>query len=156
MASDNDAPGEIHPAMHSVADDLWGRTLSKIETVVGRLVYLAGLRDPNSGRYEHHGLVLVFGDEEAGRALRESHEKVFAGWLEFDLMRQKADLGLYFAECATRKRTAVEAWLLLQPYRNLIPACASEAERRLFLSDFAVLLELFRRECGVAARDPNA
>lgn len=140
----------------SVADDLWARTLSKIDTVLGRLVYLAGLRDPNSGRYEHHGLALVFGELEADRALGDSHLQTFAQWLAFDLARQKADLELYFRECSSRTRNAVEAWVRLQPYRALTPARANEAERRLFLLDFETLLELFRREYGVAAPDPDA
>ena len=37
------------------SDALWIRDLSQIETLYGRLVYLAGLRNPDSGRYEHYG-----------------------------------------------------------------------------------------------------
>src|ERR1700733_4646430 len=79
----------------SAASDLWRNTLSQIPTVFGRLVYLASLRNPNNGNYEHHGLALVFGEDEANRALKDSHSTVFAGWLTFNLEQQKADLDLY-------------------------------------------------------------
>ncbi len=37
-----------------VIDETWGRELAEIETAYGRLVYLASLRDSNTGRYEHY------------------------------------------------------------------------------------------------------
>lgn len=134
--------------------DVWRRTLSQIETVFGRLVYLSGLRDVNSGRYEHHGLALIFGEDEADQALRDSHEITFAEWLSFNLEKQKADLDLYLSHLTARKRTAVETWLRLRPYRNLVPTRSTEPERMLYLSDFEVLLDLLRNEYGVA--DPNS
>ncbi len=134
--------------------DVWRRTLSQIETVFGRLVYLSGLRDSNTGRYEHHGLALVFGDNEADRALRDSHLNTFTEWLSFNLEKQKADLDLYLSHLTARKRTAVETWLRLKPYRNLIPTRSTEPERMLYLTDFEALLELLRNEYGVA--DPNS
>ena len=72
--------------------DLWRNTLSQIPTVFGKLVYLSSLRNPVTGKYEHHGLSLVFGADEASRALRKSHAQAFAESLSFDLERQKADL----------------------------------------------------------------
>lgn len=136
--------------------DVWRRTLSQIESVFGRLVYLAGLRDSNTGRYEHHGLALIFGEEDADTALRESHQSTFAEWLAFTLEKQKADLDLYLSHLTSRKRTTVETWLRLKPYRNLIPNRTAEAERALFLSDFEVLLELLKDEYGVADSDSDA
>lgn len=136
--------------------DVWRRTLSQIETVFGRLVYLAGLRDNNTGRYEHHGLAMLFGDEESDSALRASHETTFAEWLVFGLEHQKADLDFYLSQLTTQKRRTVETWLRLRPYRNLIPARAGEAERTLYLSDFGALLELLKHEYGVAEPDSDA
>lgn len=45
------------------AEDLWRRTLSGIPSIYGRLAFLASLRDVNTGRYEHHGLAMIFGAE---------------------------------------------------------------------------------------------
>ncbi len=140
----------------SAASDLWRNTLSQIPTVFGRLVYLASLRNSNNGSYEHHGLSLVFGEDEANRALKDSHVAVFAEWLTFNLEQQKADLDLYLAGLFEDKRLVVETWVRLTPYQNLVPAAIRGVERRLYISDLAALMELFRNVHAVAAPDPDA
>lgn len=138
------------------ASDLWRNTLSQIPSVYGRLVYLTGLRDSNSGRYEHHGLALIFGEKDANDALRKSHRASFEEWLSFTLEQQKADLDLYLSDLFSIKRTVVENWLRLAPYKNLAPAGAGAAERALFLADFETLLQLLKSESGAASPDPEA
>src|SRR5580658_8601899 len=81
----------------SAISDLWKHTLSRIPTLFGRLAYLASLRDPNSGAYRHHGLSAVFGREESGKALRESHEQAFVEWLKLSLAEKYEDLARYLA-----------------------------------------------------------
>src|SRR5579864_3779020 len=105
-----------------VASDLWRNTLSQIPSVLGRLVYLASLRNSNSGRYEHHGLALVFGEDEANRALKRSHSQVFREWLTFNLEQQKTDLELYLSGLDEDKRTVLATWQELAYYRALMPA----------------------------------
>jgi hypothetical protein len=136
--------------------NVWRRTLSQIPTVFGRLVYLASLRDPNTGRYEHFGLAQMFGEDEADRALRQSHLETFQQWLGFGLERQKQDLDQYLAGLHRDPRAILETWSRVEPYRNLIPAAAPQAERQLYLSDLQALLELLKNEYGVACPDPDA
>jgi hypothetical protein len=140
----------------SASADLWRNTVSQIPSVFGRLVYLASLRNPNNGCYEHHGLALVFGEDEANKALRNSHTAVFAEWLSFNLEQQKADLDLYITGLFEDKRVVVDTWLRLAPYQNLLPASARAVERRLYIADFTALLELFQAAYGVASPDPDA
>jgi hypothetical protein len=140
----------------SAAADLWRNTISQIPSVFGRLVYLASLRNPNNGSYEHHGLALVFGEDEANKALKTSHSAVFAEWLSFNLEQQKADLDLYISALFEDKRVVIENWIRLTPYRNLLPASVRGVERRLYIADFTALLELFKAAYGVAVPDPDA
>ena len=140
----------------SAAADLWRNTISQIPSVFGRLVYLASLRNPNNGSYEHHGLALVFGEDEANKALKTSHAAVFAEWLSFNLEQQKADLDLYISALFEDKRVVIENWIRLAPYRNLLPASVRGVERRLYIADFTALLELFKAAYGVAVPDPDA
>ena len=140
----------------SAAADLWRNTISQIPTVFGRLVYLASLRNPNNGSYEHHGLSLVFGEDEANKALKNSHSAVFAEWLSFNIEQQKADLDLYIAGLFEDKRVVVETWIRLTPYKNLLPVSVRGMERKLYISDFSALLEMFKAAHGVSALDPGA
>jgi len=140
----------------SASSDLWRNTISQIPSVFGRLVYLASLRNPNNGSYEHHGLALVFGEDEASKALKNSHTAVFVEWLSFNLEQQKADLDLYISDLFEDKRVVVDTWIRLAPYRNLLPASVRGVERRLYLADFTALLELLKALHGVAEPDPDA
>jgi hypothetical protein len=129
--------------------DIWRHTLSQIPSVFGRLVYLASLRNPNSGRYDHHGLALVFGADDANRALKKSHKQVFAEWLSFNLEQQMADLTLYMSDLPEDKKTVLQAWTKLKPYKNVLPSTAKTVDRRLYLSELETMLELLRGASGV-------
>ena len=135
---------------------MWRRTLSQIPSVFGRLVYLSGLRNVNTGQYEHHGLALVFGEDKANRALKKSHAQAFGEWLTFNIEQQKADLDLYLSGVGTDKRTILQNWLIDKPYQNLIPSTFRGPERKLYLSDLTAILDLLKNELGVSGPDPNA
>ena len=120
------------------AADLWRKTLSRISTHFGRLVFVASLRDPLTGRYSHPPLNQLVGGEITDRTLCHSHHEIFSEWLGFTLARQKADLDDYLA--------ASQASLELAPYRDLVPNSAHQVERQLYLTDLETLLELCRFE----------
>jgi hypothetical protein len=134
-------------------EDLWLRTLSQIPTVYGRLVYLSSLRDPNSGLYRHHGLAMVFSPEAAHEALEESHLSSFREWLALSLEHQKADLDLYMSDQPTDRRTLVENWIRLAPYRGLMPAAVTKPEEELFMADVEALLKVLKNELEGGGRD---
>ncbi len=151
--------GEKAAALHfdrTAHADLWRNTISQIPSVFGRLVYLASLRNPNNGSYEHHGLAFIFSAEEANKAIKKWHQAVFSEWLGFNLEQQKADLDLYISSLFDNKKRVIETWSRLAPYRNLIPASAKSVEERLYLTDFKTLLELLKAAYGVSDPDPSA
>ncbi|SRR6266478_5174354 len=137
----------------NAASDLWRNTLSQIPSIFGRLVFLSSLRNLNSGRYEHHGLALVFGRLEASRALRRSHREAFAEWLSYNIEEQKADLDLYFSGQVEDNRTILRTWERLETYRNFVPGSAKDVEKKLYLSDLRAILSLLRGTSG--AGDPD-
>jgi len=140
----------------SAAADLWRNTLSQIPTTFGRLIYLASLRDQNTGAYQHHGLAQLFGVDEADQTLRQSHTQTFSDWLCFNLEQQKQDLEGYLDELHEDKKTILATWIRLSPYRSYVPATARAVERNLFTTDLETVLELLRYDYAVASPDPDA
>jgi hypothetical protein len=141
---------------HGAAANLWRNTLNQIPSTFGRLVYLASLREQNTGRYQHHGLAQAFGDGEVDAALRDSHEQTFSEWLCYNMEQQKSDLDLYLSSFQADRRTILGTWIRLSPYRSLIPASAGDPERRLYLADLEALLEILKVEHDVSGQNPDA
>ncbi len=142
---------------HPASDELWVRDLSRIETFYGRLVYLAGLRDPNTGRYEHYGC----GPAEttaANRSLKGTHEQIFTEWVAYPLEKKMSDIEQYIRRhrVTSIERDLIDAWLRLTPYKNLVPASIQGPERRKHVSDFEAILGLLKNVYGVASPDPTA
>jgi hypothetical protein len=140
----------------SAAADLWRNTLSQIPTTFGRIIYLASLRDPNTGIYRHHGLGQLFGEDEMDQTLRASHDQTFAEWLCFTIEQQKQDVEDYLDDVEGDKKAVLATWLRLSPYGNFVPASARDVERKLFNSDLDMILEVLRCDYAVASPDPDA
>ena len=128
--------------------DLWGKVLLQIPTVFGRLVFLASLRDGETGHYYHQGLAQSIGSEDAERSICNSHHQIFQQWLRFSLAEQRSDLDEYL-NLDKSPRYAL-------PYRRLVPPTARDVERQLYLADLETLLELLRFEHGGAFSIPEA
>ena len=139
-----------------VADEIWLRDLSRIATSYGRLVYLAGLLDPNTGRYEHYGS----GPAEmaaTSKSLKRIHEVIFTEWVGFPLEKKMADVEQYIDAIEDVNRgELIDAWLQLTPYKNLVPASIQGPERRKHISDFEAILGLLKNVYGVASPDQVA
>jgi len=135
--------------------DLWKHTLSQIPSIYGRMVYLASLRDANSGIYRHHGLSAAFGREESLNALRKSHEDTFGEWLNLPLPSKSADLVTYFQNIDENPRQVVTYLVRAAPYLSQLPDSASPAQRHQFKMEMEILLELIKNDSG-GERFPNS
>lgn len=143
-------------ADRQAADELWLRDVYRIPTSYGRLVYLNGLLNPDTGRYEYYG---SSGTDNADlhRSLRKVHELTFRQWLAYPLERKMADVQAYIAGLPRVDHSElIDAWLRLTPYKNLIPASVQGPERRKHVSDVEAILGLLKNVHGVASPDPTA
>ncbi|MBV8708898.1 MAG: hypothetical protein JO182_12960 [Acidobacteriaceae bacterium] len=132
------------------------RELSHIKSSYGRLVYLASLRNPDNGRYEHYGSEMTL-PTVVNKQLGQLHEKIFREWVTFTLERKKADIELYIAGIGlVDPAELIDAWLRLTPYMNLVPATIQGPERQKHISDFEVILGLLKNVYGVASPSPDA
>ena len=144
------------PSQNPGSGESWSRDISQIETAYGRLVYLANLRNPDSGRYEHF-VTDSSASGSANRSLRSLHELIFREWVSYSLESQKEDIERYIAGIDRADHTElIDAWLRLTPYKNLVPAAIQGPERQKHISDFEVILGLLKNVYGVSSPDPNA
>ena len=132
------------------------REVDAIPTAYGRLVYLVGLRDPNTGRYEYYGPDIA-SSVDADRMLKTAHETLFRSWVGYSLERKKADVELYIAGLdQVDPAELVDAWSRLTPYKNLVPASSQSPEKQKHISDFEAILGLLKNVYGVSFPDPTA
>ena len=138
------------------SEEVWARDLAHIRTSYGRLVYLAGLRNPDTGRYEHYGSTISI-RAHASRTLKHIHEQIFNEWISHSLERKKCDVDLYITGIDQVGRAElIDAWLRLTPYKNLVPASIQGPERQKHISDFEAILGLLKNVYGVSSPDRGA
>src|SRR5205823_10435163 len=111
-----------------------------------RLIYFASKLHPASGKYIHEGLAKLSDNEEVHRKFKEAHERTFHDWLSLNLEQKNADLRLYLSSLNIEKNFVIKTWAGFDPFWNLVPSTAIEAERILFISDLQVLLALVKYE----------
>jgi hypothetical protein len=136
----------------SATEDLWERTLAQIETRMGRMAYLSRLRNPETDRYEHHGLMTVFGEEAAEDALRHSHEDVLMSLLGMSILDQKDDVKKYVEGLPQSKRRLLSAWEKNREYQTLLPSRASDAQRILFEANLRLIIQHLKGEFAAAEK----
>ncbi len=134
--------------------DLWKHTLSQVPSTYGRLVYLASLRDPNSGAYRHHGLSAAFGREQSTYALRKSHEQAFLDWLTMPLAAKNADFRAYLQSSSSEESPQAVVTYLAHGarYATQAPDAAGPAQREQFQLEVEILLELVKNDSGDVLR----
>jgi hypothetical protein len=109
--------------LKSALEDVLGTTLAAVAGVVGKIEYLASLRDLASGAYSHWGLSRAYGDSAAQQALAEAHRLLFLRLLRTPLRTLRDDV---VASCevthsggAEKRMTAGE---YLENLRECVPA----------------------------------
>ena len=123
-----------------VVYDLASRHLGPLPGCFARLVYLAGLRNPSTGIYEHRDLALIYRPESVHQALSICHEEIFERALELPLVEQRREYlkfleasGPMIPEDPAARRGLIETWM---------PPEAPDYLKELFQSNLQALCEL--------------
>lgn len=135
----------------SPSGNLFKRTISQIPTRFGQLMYLASLRDPNTGVYRHYGFASVFGQKRSAEVLGKSHRKLFREWLNLPLKERREDLESYLEGLDADKGVVIGFWLESEGYLHCIPDRTGRAARQHFLKDMQHLLAGSKRAAAGAA-----
>ena len=124
--------------LRTAIEDLRFYTLSAIPSAFGKLVYLANLRNTETGSYDHYGLAVVFGEQDAEQALKHSHQQLFQEWLARGMKEQKRDLDLYLS--------SQDEWFKRTEFTELLPQTCRAPEKQMFTEDLKQLLQIIKTE----------
>jgi hypothetical protein len=124
------------------AEDLRRRTLAEIPRALDRLIYLASMRDYNTGLYYHDGLAERFGQEAACEALADCHREAFRELLRTPLRDLVAQMEAYLQATRTSSFDFVTTWKKLEPYRVVVPVQTDSLSSEFLFSNFKVALAI--------------
>jgi len=136
--------GGADTAVDLVVADVQTRTLDQMEGRFSRLIYLASLRDHNTGRYHHYGLEARHPADAVDDGLRRCHAAVFEDLIELTLEEQTQDLLAFFESLKEEKARLVEVWDRLRSYKILPPEDCHLLARELFDSNMVIILRILR------------
>jgi len=124
----------------AIKDDFFERTLARIPGVLGKLGYVAELRE--NGRYVHWGLERIYGEEGMQRAVTEVHRGLFLQVLRTPLRRLLEDATRAAAAQSTDVRQYLET--VLRDPHSLVPVNLGGGSEAHFNSVVAALWSLLR------------
>jgi hypothetical protein len=128
--------------VHSETIDTCSRVtaLDTLPNDLTRMLYLASLRDCNSGRYLHPELSPMIGVEEADHALSACHDQVFRRLLKMPISAYVLQLEEYIRYTRAERGTVLRTWQSLQAYRSTIPVRALPIYSELFCLNIELAL----------------
>jgi len=123
----------------AVVEDFSSKSLSAVPTFYGRLSYVSSLRNSDSGRYEHDGLVSLYPENAVQEGLTQCHEELFCRILETSLREQELDLGKCLGAVGEEPSDLLESLRDDHNCQELCPDGLPAYLRELFCSNLKVL-----------------
>jgi hypothetical protein len=124
------------------AEDLRRRTLAGVKDPLERMIYLASMRDYNTGLYHHAGLAQRFGDEVACEALAECHREAYLQLMGSSLESVVAQFTSYADRSGSLPSEIVTTWKSLEPYRVAVPAGADPLAADFVCSNLSIAVSI--------------
>lgn len=134
------------PSPDSLTDHVSHTLLESLPNDLTRMIYLASLRDCNSGMYLHPELTHRRGNQPADAALRACHEQVFRRLLGTRLPDYVRQLHEYIRFTRGEILTVLKTWRSLQAYRATVPVSAVATSTELYLLNVEIALEVVGHE----------
>ena len=71
--------------------EYWAKRAEEMDTLFGKLAFLASFRDRASGEYRDAAAARIFDGVELSKTLAEMHAAVFRHWLSMQLEQQSRE-----------------------------------------------------------------
>jgi len=128
--------------VQAASGDLQRRTLAHLPRPLDRLIYLASMRDYNTGMYYHDGLASRFSQEAACEALAGCHQEAFRQLLASSIEDLVGQLAAYRDSSHLDPAGFVALWRGLEPYRIAVPAETDSLSVDFLLSNLKIALAI--------------
>jgi hypothetical protein len=128
--------------VYKACQDLQNRTLASFPRALDRLIYLASMRDYNTGVYYHDGLAARFTEEVSCQALAECHRTAFRELVSCTLEELVGQMEGYQESTRTSLADFIIAWRKLEPYRVAIPVETDPLSAEFLFSNLRIALAI--------------
>jgi hypothetical protein len=139
-------------SLKSALQDIKETTLSAVSGLLGKLAYLASLRQGH-GRYQHWGMETVHGVESSERAMRQAHTEVVARVLRTPLAALQEDLKESSCETGIAAFDYVEQ--MRGHFNDLLPEGRQNTPTSSHLSSVLLALSSLEKNRGRATRSTS-
>lgn len=137
-------------------DDLRRRTLAGLSQPLAKFIYLASMRDYNTGLYYHDGLADRFSSEVACEALADCHREAFQQLLKSSVESLVRQLEGYLASSRARALDVVAVWKGLEPYRVAVPVGTDPFAAEFLFSNLKIALAIVEERLTQSQRSKQA
>jgi hypothetical protein len=130
----------------AASEDLRRRTLAQTSSPLDRMIYLASMRDYNTGLYVHQGLAARFSAEAACEALADCHQECFRELIFLGLKDLTEQLNVYMQSTGTGADDFLRTWRELEPYRVAVPVGTDSLVAQFLFSNLKVALAILEHQ----------
>ena len=144
--SELNVPARLTDLHSSSAIDVCSQELAldDLPNDLTRMLYLASLRDCNSGRYLHPQFSQKLGGEEADHAISACHQQIFRSLLNTPASGYALQLEEYIRYTRANRSAVLDTWQSLQAYRSTIPVRTSALYCELFCLNIELALTILK------------
>jgi len=129
-------------SLDAVRDDVLRALRVSLPNDLSRLIFLAILRDNNSGHYYHPEVARRFSVEVADRAMLACHHQIYERVVALPLEDLTDQLDAYLATVRAPKERLIESWTKLRAYRATIPMDADPISTEIFFMKVGVAVAI--------------
>lgn len=126
----------------AVKEDVLRALRVSLPNDLSRLIFLAILRDNNSGHYYHPEVAQRFSVEVADRAMLACHHEIYERLVALPLEDLTDQLDAYMATVRAPKERLIESWTKLRAYRATIPMDADPISTEIFFMKVGVAVAI--------------
>jgi hypothetical protein len=125
-----------------VAADILRALSVSLPNELSRLIFLATLRDNNSGHYFHPDLARRFSERMADRAMLACHQRIYKQVVALSIEDLTDQLDWYVTTIPAPRERMIQSWTKLKAYRATIPMDADPISAEIFFMKVEVAVAI--------------